>query len=73
MSTKSVAIGAAHRRRPPRHGLIGRVLTMLEVRRTRTALSRLNDSQLCDIGLRRDQVDAEIQRPIWDVPQNWRR
>lgn len=50
-----------------------RILTMLSVRRSRLDLAHLSDEQLRDIGLNRDQVGAEIARPIWDVPTNWRR
>ncbi|MGN7870523.1 DUF1127 domain-containing protein [Paracoccus sp. 22332] len=48
-------------------------MTMLALRRSRLDLAHLSDDQLRDIGLTRDQVAAEIARPIWDVPANWRR
>ncbi|WP_170161971.1 DUF1127 domain-containing protein [Paracoccus siganidrum] len=57
----------------PRPNWLARVLTMFDVRRTRIELARLDDSQLHDIGLTRDQVQAELERPVWDVPANWRR
>ncbi len=50
-----------------------RLLTMFDVRRTRLDLSRLSDAQLRDIGLTRDEIAAEIARPMWDVPAHWRR
>lgn len=56
-----------------RSSWLARIQTWLDVRRTRIDLSRLTDQQLDDIGLDRDEVQAEISRPIWDVPQNWRR
>ena len=56
----------------PRPWWVERVLTMFDVRRTRIDVSRLSDDQLCDIGLTRDDVIAEMSRPIWDVPAHWR-
>lgn len=50
-----------------------RILTMLNVRRSRQELGHLSDAQLRDIGLSREQVADELARPIWDVPANWRR
>ncbi|MFN3525704.1 MAG: DUF1127 domain-containing protein [Paracoccus sp. (in: a-proteobacteria)] len=57
----------------PRPNWLERILTMFDVRRTRIDLSRLSDDQLRDVGLTRDQVEAELSRPAWDVPANWRR
>lgn len=34
-------------------------------RRTRIALSRLDDTQLRDIGVSQDQVKREIVKPFW--------
>lgn len=57
----------------PRSNWIQRIRTMLALHRTRIDLSHLSDEQLSDIGLTRDDVDAELERPVWDVPSNWRR
>lgn len=57
----------------PRPSLGKRIVTLLTLRRSRLDLAHLSDDQLRDIGLTRDQVAAEIARPIWDVPANWRR
>lgn len=57
----------------PRPSLGKRIMTMLALRRSRLDLAHLSDDQLRDIGLTRDQVAAEIARPVWDVPANWRR
>jgi len=35
-------------------------------------LQRLEDHALADIGLTREQAEAEARRAIWDVPANWR-
>lgn len=56
----------------PRPAFVERLLTMFDLRRTRIDLSRLTDAQLADIGLTRDDVLAEMARPVWDVPATWR-
>ena len=57
----------------PRPSWIERLLTMFDVRRTRLDLDRMSDDQLRDIGLTREDVAAEMGRPLWDVPAHWRR
>ena len=57
----------------PRPSWGKRIITMLNLRRSRLDLAYLSDDQLRDIGLSRDDVATEIARPIWDVPANWRR
>ena len=47
--------------------------TVLDRRVERRQLLALDERDLRDIGLTRDQVADEIARPIWDVPSNWRR
>ncbi|MGZ3216971.1 DUF1127 domain-containing protein [Paracoccus sp. T5] len=75
MTTKSTALlrVVIGRGIVPRPSWIERLLTVFDVQRTRIDLARLGDDQLRDIGLTRDQVEAEIARPVWDVPTNWRR
>lgn len=53
-------------------GIFKRIAVLMAVRRSRNELSHLTDTQLLDIGLTRDAAEAELQRPIWDVPANWR-
>lgn len=57
----------------PRPNWIERILTMFDVRKTRVDLSKLTDKQLRDVGLTREDVEAELACPVWDVPPNWRR
>ncbi|MEM1432293.1 MAG: DUF1127 domain-containing protein [Pseudomonadota bacterium] len=40
--------------------------------RQRQDLASLDDHLLKDIGLSKDQARQEAERPIWDVPSNWR-
>lgn len=55
-----------------RAGAIPRLTTLmraaLAAHRQRQALSRLDDRTLADIGLTRDQAQAETSRPLWDIP-----
>lgn len=39
---------------------------------TRRALSRLDATQLNDVGVTAAEADREARRAIWDVPANWR-
>lgn len=45
---------------------------VMSARRQRKALAKLDKTALCDLGLSQDEVDAELKRPVWDVPSNWR-
>lgn len=45
----------------------------LSVRRQRGDLLALDDTRLRDIGLTREDAEAEAARPLWDVPRHWRR
>ncbi|MGB1234746.1 MAG: DUF1127 domain-containing protein [Planktomarina sp.] len=47
--------------------------TMFTVARQRRALAKLSDAALDDLGLSRCEAVEEASRPVWDVPQNWRR
>lgn len=57
----------------PRSSWAERILTAFDVRKTRIDLSRLTDEQLADVGLTREEVEAELARPIWDAPAHWRK
>jgi len=49
-----------------------RLRQMAALRKQRLALSRMTSDQLSDIGVTADQAQEEAQRPVWDVPQNWK-
>ena len=51
---------------------LGRVHDMLALRRQRKALAELEDHQLNDIGVSREEAETEAARPAWDVPNHWR-
>lgn len=40
--------------------------------RQRRELAELDEHLLRDIGVSRDEADAESSRPAWDVPSHWR-
>lgn len=50
-----------------------RVLRLESTWRERNHLKALDDAALKDLGLTRAQVDAEARRPVWDVPNHWKR
>ncbi|NBE08018.1 DUF1127 domain-containing protein [Paragemmobacter ruber] len=50
-----------------------RLAQMRALLRQRATLAQLDDHLLRDIGLTRDEAQAEASRPLWDVPANWRR
>lgn len=49
------------------------ILRVFALRRQRAALGRMDDSQLRDIGVSRNEAQAEAMRPMWDVPVHWLR
>lgn len=44
-----------------------------DVWRQRQALKKLNEAQLRDIGVSREQALAESRRAFWDAPSSWQR
>ncbi|MFN3938589.1 MAG: DUF1127 domain-containing protein [Gemmobacter sp.] len=50
-----------------------RLLDAIALQRTRRRLVDLDDHTLRDIGLSREQAEAEGRRPVWDAPLHWRR
>jgi uncharacterized protein YjiS (DUF1127 family) len=56
-------------RRAP--SLFSRFMKARDIARQRRALAALDDALLDDIGLTREEVLAESQRPAWDAPRHW--
>jgi len=52
--------------------LLSLVRSALAAHRQRQFLARLDDRTLADIGLTRDEALTEAERPMWDIPANWR-
>ena len=57
----------------PFAALAQRLVLGLGIARQRRRLAELDDTMLADIGLTRAEARAEARRPVWDVPQSWRR
>lgn len=53
-------------------GLAKFVANCFETRRQRRQLAKLGPQALTDLGLSEKEAKAEANRPIWDVPANWR-
>ncbi|MEZ5813006.1 MAG: DUF1127 domain-containing protein [Rhizobiaceae bacterium] len=68
--TASGKLATFVRRLPHGETLLERLTAVLDAwvdrRRSRIALSRLNDDQLADIGLTRGRARSEASRPFWD-------
>lgn len=45
---------------------------IMAVRQQRRKLAKLDKVALRDLGLTQSDVQAELKRPVWDVPANWR-
>jgi uncharacterized protein YjiS (DUF1127 family) len=61
------------RRLPALTSPLAWLLACLALRRQRLHLAELDERQLRDIGVTPDQMRAEANRPIWDVPAHWLR
>ena len=70
----SMNIAAEHHYATPRASrpVWATIASMLNISRQRAALRRLDQAGLADVGLDRHTAIAEANRPIWDVPANWR-
>ncbi|MEM7439590.1 MAG: DUF1127 domain-containing protein [Pseudomonadota bacterium] len=53
------------------HAIWSWLTAMPRLRRERLHLSRLTPDQLCDIGLKKSQAEAEARRASWDAPMYW--
>ncbi len=58
---------------PPRLAIVSFIGLAIAARRQRRALRNLDESVLRDLGLSRKDAETEANRPLWDVPANWRR
>lgn len=72
-TTTTPARQQAHRPQGKSQGWLAKLLAAGGLRRERTALTRLSDQQLSDIGITRAEADAEANRGLWDAPNHWKR
>lgn len=73
MAHISSAAGACVRPAASPKSVFSPLFLALSLFRSRRSLASLSDHQLADIGLTREEANAEAKRPIWDVPMGWRR
>jgi uncharacterized protein YjiS (DUF1127 family) len=66
------ALPARLPRRRSLTGFLAGLLHLSTIARSRARLATLDDHLLRDIGLTREDAEAEATRPIWDVPSHWR-
>ncbi|MEP5730710.1 MAG: DUF1127 domain-containing protein [Sulfitobacter sp.] len=57
--------------RSHRMSVLGFVVSIVNLWRSRQQLKTLDDAMLADIGLSARDAQKEAQRPIWDVPSHW--
>ena len=69
--TISLSRNPARARQPV--SVTSRLAAMIAVARQRRALRNLDDHLLCDIGVSDQEAAREADRPVWDVPANWRK
>lgn len=53
-----------------RTSVLSYVRKIIEVRKQRAALAKLDDAALQDLGITRFQAESEVRRKIWDIPSN---
>lgn len=56
----------------PRRSLMSAVRNIAALARQRRRLATLDAHRLDDLGITAQAAQAEANRPIWDVPANWR-
>ncbi len=57
----------------PHRSLLSRLRLLWTVRRQRNHLAALDERALRDIGLTREEADAEARRGFWSAPSHWLR
>ena len=58
--------------RPSKAGFLTKLLSFAALRKQRNDLANLTSAQLADIGVSAKEASIEAQKPVWDVPSNWR-
>ena len=73
MSIRTHSIALPTLPRAGRNGLFALVSLIDSTFRQRQTLKDLDDRLLEDLGLTREMAEKEAGRPLWDVPEHWRR
>ena len=71
MATRTIALSSATRTRRGQT-MFGWLLSLDAKTRQRAALKQLDAHLMADIGLSDTDRNAELARPVWDAPANWR-
>ena len=71
--TLSVTLHRSVAGRRRRVSVLSALANFHDVWRQRQALKKLDDTQLRDVGITREQAVAESRRGFWDAPVSWRR
>ena len=66
--TDFTSSSALARPAPRKIGLMG----YIDLYRQRRALAALDETRLADLGLGRQEAEAEAKRPVWDAPTYWK-
>ena len=53
--------------------MIGRLLALAALRRSRRQLARLEAHLLRDVGLTGEEARREARAPVWNAPEHWLR
>ncbi|MEX0340066.1 MAG: DUF1127 domain-containing protein [Arenibacterium sp.] len=65
---------AIHRNSKPRRRFgLTFLRDAMSLGRQRRSLARLDDRALKDIGITREQAEAEASRSVWDAPEFWQK
>ncbi|WP_170409559.1 DUF1127 domain-containing protein [Ruegeria atlantica] len=59
--------------KPQRRFLLSSLQDVFSLLRQRQTLAKLDDRALEDIGITREQAEAEASRSIWDAPDFWQK
>lgn len=59
--------------KPQRRFLLSSLQDAFSLLRQRQTLAKLDDRALEDIGITREQAEAEASRSIWDAPDFWQK
>ena len=71
--TNTTAIFHPAARRTTQAGFVAKTLNLLSLWKSRRDLAKLAPEMLDDIGVTKLEATRESDRPLWDVPETWRR
>lgn len=66
-----VALPGVSPSQTPKKGMLATFNTLIAAQKSRTALAKLDQRGLDDVGLTARDVAKELAKPVWDVPSKW--